>query len=203
MKYLKVSIAVSILILGATGCVSVHREIENINCLYSFKDIDREEDQIRIEKAIRSVAVEPAIKTGTDSSPKYSFTVKKLASLDKIHPQILYKNPTAKPKDLCQTLNAHNPNFAITYESTDIAASIEVIVRFGIKPGAQLFFKDQGGVEKDITSQVGHDGSVTLRTKIKQEQKYIFARTVLDEVTRYIKIDVYSQEVSDIDKKEY
>jgi hypothetical protein len=203
MKYSKVLIAVAVLILGVSGCKSVHREIENISCRYSFLDMDREEDQLRIDDAIRSVALEDVTKMGTDSSPTYSFTVKKLASLDKIHPRILYKNPTAKPKNLCQTLNARNPNFTITYESTDISASIEVIVRFDIKPGAQLFFKDEGGVEKDITSQVGPDGKVTLQTKINQGQEYIFARTVLDEVTRYIKINVYSQKVSDIDKSKY
>jgi hypothetical protein len=203
--YSKTLITVAILILGVTGCIPVYREIENINCRYFFKDINREEDQRRIDEAIHSVAIpkEPVTKMGTGSSPTYSFTVKKLASLDKIHPRILYKNPTAKPKDLCQTLNAHNPNFTITYESTDILASIEVIVTFDIKPGAQLFYKDEGGVEKDITSQVGPDGKVTLQTKIKQGQEYIFARTVLDEVTRHIKINVYSQKVSDIDKNEY
>lgn len=203
MKHSKVLITAAVLILGVTGCKSVHREIENISCQYSFADITREEDQRRIDEAISSVALEDVTKTGTDSSPTYSFTVKKFASLDKIHPQILYKNPTAKPRNLRQTVTARNPNFTITYESADISASIEVIVRFSIKPGAHLFFKDEGGTEKDITSQVGPDGKVTLQTKIKRGQKYIFARTVLDEVTRYIKIDINSQKVSDIDRKDY
>lgn len=203
MRYSKVLIAAAILVLGAVGCKPVHRDIENINCQYSFADITREEDQIRIDRAINSVAQEDVTKTGSDSSPTYNFTVKKLASLDKIHPKILYKNPTARQKNLCQTVNARVPSFSITYESTDIEASLEVIVRFNIKPGAQLFFKDEGGAEKDITSLVSPDGRVTLQTKINQGQKYIFARTVLDEVSRYIKIDVNTQKVSNIDKKDY
>ncbi|MFA5251667.1 MAG: hypothetical protein WC454_03675, partial [Phycisphaerae bacterium] len=128
MKHSKVLIAVAVLVLGVTGCKSAHREIENISCQYSFADINREEDQLRIDEAISSIALEDVTKTGTDSSPTYSFAVKKLASLDKINPLILYKNPTAKPGNLRQTVNARNPIFTITYESTDISASIEVIV---------------------------------------------------------------------------
>ncbi len=203
MKALKVLVTAAVLVLAVTGCKPVQRDIENISCQYSFADIDREEDQVRIDKAISSVASGDMTKAGSDSSPTYNFTVKKLASLDKINPKILYKNPTAKPNNLRQTVTARNPIFSITYESTDIEASLEIIIKFNIKPGAQLFFKDEGGAEKDITSLVGRDGRVILQTKINRGQKYIFARTMLDEVSRYIKIDVNTQKVSDIDKKDY
>jgi hypothetical protein len=204
MKQIMLLVGITYSTVLMTGCATVQREVPDIACRYQFQDVDREEDQNRVDAAIRSVAIGAVSKTGPTTAPEYRFTVARLKDLDKIHPQILYKNSKAQdPSELRQTLNARGPKFAITYDSTDISASIEVIVSFNVKPGSQLFYKDQGGSEIDVTPQVDSSGNVTLRTKIQKGQEYIFARTVLDAVTRFIRIDVYSQRVTDIDKKEY
>ncbi|MBL0702246.1 MAG: hypothetical protein JJV91_02060 [Desulfosarcina sp.] len=186
------------------GCTSVQQDVTDISCRYQFRDIDREEDQKRVEKAVRSVAKGEVVKTGKNTDPKYQFTVAKLKDLGRIHPRILYKNPTAqKPSELRQTLNARNPRFDITYDSTDISASMDIIITFSVKPSSQLFYKDQGGSEIDITSRVDRYGEIILKTKIKKGQEFIFARTVLDNVIRYIKINIYNQIVTDIDQTVY
>ncbi len=188
------------------GCASVQRgkEITDISCRYFFNDIDRAEDQNRIDKSIRSIAKGLVIRTGTITNPEYQFFVENLRSLDEIHPKILFKKTSKMSiEEQQQTLDSKNARFEITYYSTDITASIKVLLSFRIKPGSQLFYKDQGGSEVDITSNVNSSGEVTLRTKIKKGQEFIFARTVLNKVSRFIKIDVYTQLVTDIDEIEY
>ena len=186
------------------GCASFERPIEKITCRVRLSDAERKEDQQRVDRAIHSVAVGPVRKTGSAANVEYHFAVRRLEDLDKIHPQILYKNPTAwRPSRRRQTLNVRTPTFSITYDSTDISATMQVSVTFHVKPGSQLFYRPQGGDEMNITSRVDSSGKVVLRTKIKRGQKYILARTVQDEVSRYIRINVHTQEVTDIGGEDY
>lgn len=80
-----------------------------------------------------------------------------------------------------------------------------MVVKFSVKPGSKLFYRFEGGSEIDATPQVDPNGEVALKLQIRKGQKeeYIFARTVLDEVSRHIKINIFSQSVTDIDKAEY
>jgi len=196
-------LAVAALVLSA-GCASFERPIEKITCHYRLSDVARKEDQQRVEQAIRSVAVGPVSKTGSRANFEYHFTVRRLEDLDRIHPQILYKRPKARRRSRrCQTLNVRNPTFSITYDSTDISATMQVSVTFHVKPGSRLFYKPGSGNEMNITSRVDSSGKVVLRTKIKRGQDCILARTVQDEVSRYIRINVHTQEVTDIDEEDY
>jgi hypothetical protein len=189
----------------AVGCSTIPHEISGISCEYSFTNIQRKEDQKRVDDAIRSIAVGGTVnKSGPVSDPVYRFRVARFSQLQDIHGKLLFQNPSAgKESERGQVLNPRTPEFSMKFDSTDIAASIDVILKFTINQGSQLFYKDQGGSEKNITSMVDSRGRVTLPTKIKRGQEYIFARTVLDNVTRYIKIDVFSQQVTDITKAEY
>jgi hypothetical protein len=44
---------------------------------------------------------------------------------------------------------------------------------------------------------------VTFPASIKEGQKFIYARAVKDNVTRYIRINIFSNEVRDIRRNEY
>jgi hypothetical protein len=198
-------VLVPMLSLLLVGCETVKPvRLANISCAYNFSDINRGEDQKRIDQAIRSVAVGEIAKNGTATHPEYRFVVRDLADLNKIHPAILFKN-TGKDKDAgqLQTINAKNPAFTINYDSTDIVASMDTIMSFRVSPGSKLFYKPQGGAEMDITSKVDEAGVVKLQTKIRRGQEFIYARAVKDSVTRYIKINVFSQAVTDIAAKDY
>ena len=193
------------LLLAAAGCASLRRpDLPQLACHYRFSDIKRTEDQLRIDAAIHSVAAGPVVKSGTPAYPDYRFTVVRKADLDRIEPTLLYRQPTgwfwSEP---LQTLNPRPPTYEALYESTDIAAALEVIVRFTVKPGSRLLYRDDTGREVDITPRVDASGKVTLRTRIAKGQPFIYARTVKDSVSRYIKIDVHSQQVSDTTAREY
>ena len=76
-------------------------------------------------------------------------------------------------------------------------------VTFNVKPGSRLYFKHPGGVETDITAKVGKTGKVTLPTAIKEGQKFIYARAMKDRVNRFIRINIFTNEVQDIPQREY
>jgi len=189
--------------LAVSGCAKAQREIRDISCHYIFRNVERKEDQERIDEIIRAAAKGNIRVTGSATNPEYLFVVNDLKVIDRIHPAILYRNSWARTRDLYQVFNPLDPRFQMTYTTIDINAEMEVVVRFRITPGARLFYKPQGKSEKDITHMVDSRGRVSLKATIHREQEYIYARTVEEKVERYIKIDVYSQKVLDIDKKDY
>lgn len=194
------------MLLAAAGCASTRPSgIRQLACHYRFSDVRRAEDQQRIDAAIYAVAVGPVTRTGTPAYPEYRFTVARAADLDRIQPLLLYRQHTgwfawSAPQ---QTLNAKPPTCEAAFESTDIAASLEVIVTFTIKPGSRLYYHDADGREVDVTPRVDAKGKVTLHTRIAKGQQFIFARAVKDNVSRYIKIDVHTQQAGDATAREY
>jgi hypothetical protein len=192
-------------LLLATGCATTqHEKIAQISCCYRFKDVRRVEDQLRIDAAIRSVAVSPPQKTGTPAYPEYRFNVARLSDLDRIQPALVYDNSSKRPwRNRQQTLNAKTPVIDAVFESTDISATMELVVVFSIKPGSKLLYINENRREVDITSRVAKNGHVTLKAHIARGQKYIYARAVKDDVSRYIKIAVHNQQVVDATAREY
>jgi len=185
------------------GCAIVDEKIENIDCQYKLRNVHRADDCARIDRIINSAALGEVIKIGSPVHPEYHFTVKNLDVLDEIHPQILYEDARAESADPRRVFNYANPKFSIEYDTVDITALIEVLVRFKITSGAKLFYKPQGEPEQDITHLVDANGNVALKTKIRRGQEYIYAKVVSGKVQRHIRINVYSQAVTDIDKTEY
>jgi hypothetical protein len=175
-----------------------------IPCTYRFKMLSRPTDQERVERAIRAVAAGPVAKSGTVAYPEYRFHVARLADLDRLHPELLFDNPDALlAANRRQALNLRAAGVDFTFDSTDVSASAAITVTFHVKPGSRLYYKHPGGVESDITAKVDKQGKVTLPTSIKEGQKFIYARAVKDNVNRYIRINIFSNDVQDISRSEY
>jgi hypothetical protein len=192
--------------LALSGCAtfSSRTGVTSIPCTYRFKSLSRPEDQSRVEAAIYSVAVSPVVKAGTVTYPEYRFRVARMDDLDKLHPKLLYSNPdTPFSSSLRQTLNVQAAGVDMTFNSTDVSGSMTATVTFNVKPGSRLYYKHPGSVESDITAKVGKAGNVSFPTTIKEGQKYIYARAMKDRVTRYIRINIFTNEVKDITQREY
>ncbi len=193
--------------LSLTGCTSFNTRdtgIGAIPCTYRFKMLSRPEDQARIEAAIHTVAVGTVTKSGTVTFPEYRFRVARLADLDTLHPKLLFNNPGAMlSSNRKQTLNPKAAGVDVTFDSTDVSASATTTITFNVKPGSRLYYKHPGGVETDITAKIGKSGKVTFPTTINEGQKFIYARAVKDNVSRYIRINLFTNEVQDIDKSVY
>ncbi|MEI7899544.1 MAG: hypothetical protein WCK89_04785 [bacterium] len=192
--------------LALSGCTTFSRRtsVTSIPCTYRFKSLSRPEDQARVEAAIHSVAVSPVVKAGTIAYPEYRFRVARMADLDTLHPKLIYSNPaTPLASNLKQTLNVQSAGVDMTFDSTDVSGSMTATITFNIKPGSRLYYKHPGGVETDITAKVGKTGKVSFPTPIKEGQKFIYARAMKDRVTRYIRINLFTNEVQDITQREY
>jgi len=190
-----------------SGCASLGNRTPAtgpIPCTYRFKMLTRAEDQARVEAAINAVAVGPVTKSGTVTFPEYRFRVKRLADLDALHPKLLFAKPaTAFTPNRQQTVNLKSAGVDVTFDSTDVSASATTTISFNIKPGSRLYYKHPGGVESDITAKVDKNGKVTFPTTIKEGQKHIHARAVKDNVIRYIRVNIFTNEVTDIRKSDY
>jgi len=193
--------------LTLTGCVSLFNKpaaVSSIPCTYRFKMLSRPEDQARVEAAIHSVAAGTVTKTGTVSFPEYRFRVSRLADLDTLHPKLLFSNPDAlMPGNRKQTLNLRAAGVDVTLDSTDVSATAKTTITFTVKPGSRLYFKHPGEVETDITAKVGKNGQVSFPTTIKEGQKFVYARAVKNNVTRHIRINIFTNEVQDITARDY
>lgn len=192
--------------LALSGCATFTRpaSVASIPCTYHFKMLSRPEDQARVEEAIHSVALGSVIKSGTVTFPEYRFRVARLADLDTLHPKLLFSNPdTLLPSNRKQTLNLRAAGVDVSFDSTDVSATATTTVTFTVKPGSRLYFKHPGGVETDITAKADKSGKVSFPTVIKEGQKFILARAMKDNVTRYIRINIFTNEVRDITKREY
>ena len=196
---------IAVLASFGTGCrYKIVEDIEEIQCHYKFQNVERVEDRQRIADVIRQSAVPESIQTlGTATNPEYMFKVKDSSALDKMHPRLIYANPTAQSSDLHQVFNPSEPFFSITYSTIDIGGQIETLVRFRITPGARLYFKPPGEPEKDVTELVDKDGNVRLPIPLRRDEPHVFARSVSGKVQRFIRINVYTKEVQQIPEREY
>ena len=192
--------------LALSGCTTFNSRtgVTSIPCTYRFKTLSRPEDQSRVEAAIHTVAVSPVVKAGTVTYPEYRFRVARMADLDTLNPRLLYSNPdTLFSSSLRQVLNVQAAGVDMTFDSTDVSGSMTATVTFNVKPGSRLYYKHPGGVETDITAKIGKTGKVSFPTTIKEGQKFIYARAMRDRVTRYIRINIFTNDVKDITQSEY
>lgn len=206
MKHTRL-LALTLFSLTLSGCATFVNKpagVTSIPCTYRFKMLSRPEDQARVEAAIHTVAVGTVTKAGTVSFPEYRFRVARLADLDTLNPQLLFSNPnTLLSANRKQALNLKTAGVDFTFDSTDVSASAVITVTFNVKPGSRLYFKHPGGVESDITAKADKAGKVTLPVSIREGQKFILARAMKDNVTRYIRINIFTNEVKDIERREY
>ena len=188
------------------GCASVASTPATpaIPVTLRFKLLTRPDDQTRVENAVRAIAAGPVTKTGTVTYPEYRFHVARFTDLDTILPDMMYAPKDSMfSSDRRQALNLRRAGVDLAFDSTDVSASATTTITFNVKPGSRLYHKNPGGVETDITAKVDKNGKVTFPAAIKEGQKYIYARAVKDNVTRYIRINIFTNDVQDIPKRDY
>ncbi len=176
----------------------------SIPCTYRFKMLSRPEDQSRVESAIRSVAVPGTLtKGGSNSYPEYRFRVARMADLDRLNPKLVFGSSSSLWHKRNRALNMRTAGVEFTFDSTDVSASAVTTVTFNVKPGSRLYYKDSGNREIDITSKVDSSGRVVLPLTLREGQKFVYARAIKGMVTRYIRINIFTNEVKDVSAGEY
>jgi hypothetical protein len=87
-------------------------------------------------------------------------------------------------------------------QTASISAGIETIVSFRVTQGARLFYvPGPNDPEQEVT--VAPDGSVRFKIRLLKGQEFIYARTELGEVKRFIKVGLFTEQVSEVAEDEY
>lgn len=174
-----------------------------VPCRITFKNVMKPEEQAKLEKIVHSFAKGEVLKTGPSEHPVYSFAVADLKALDEMRPRILYLRAGTNEPPATPVFRLNSARFEAEYATLDIAASVEVVVRFRITPGARLFFKPDGYIEKELTERVDKNGEVSFPANIRRGQEFIFARVISGGIEKFVKINVFTQEMTEIEKAAY
>jgi hypothetical protein len=198
-------------VLFAGGCRSAQprsqAHLENVAVTYRFTNVENPADRERVYRIARSVAVADTldpkeVPAGPDFELK--FVVPRLAALDTAHELILFvPQPGGQPDAPTQAFNPRDPAFSIGYDTVSIGAGIDVTVRFKVTPGAQLFYRPQSGEPIDVTKQVGETGIVSIPVRISRGQEFFYAKAISGGVTKWLKINIFTQQVQEITQAEF
>ncbi|MEC9373558.1 MAG: hypothetical protein VYC34_06930 [Planctomycetota bacterium] len=169
-----------------------------IECRYTFANLPSDEERQRVQRAIERYAIQGSVRTrSTGGDFETTFRVSSWSQLERLDPYLAFE-PSGR-----RILNRGAPSVAMTYESAQIDASLDVVVRFRISPGAKLYYQPEGRPEEDISQYVSRSGAVAFRVKLRPGQKYLYARTELGAVEKFIRIDVFTLEVEEIPPSAY
>ena len=179
MQKFKLYLPLFIAVLLMSSCMSHYDSFVNIDCAYTFKNVNSQEDQKKLEAAISSVVGTEYTKSGTDANPTYYFKVAGAKQIDQIHNNIIsIKGGDGQSIEIPSSISGEKqsstfyiekPEYKVLYGTIGLDAQIEVIVKFQITPGSSLWYKAEGMQEEDITSKVDDEGTLDLFTSYIQE----------------------------------
>ena len=187
-----------VLVLG--GALQAFAQDEKVNCRFKFRHADTEAMQDRIQRLISEYAKGKVEKSGFAANAEYLFAVENVNAARELHRKLMFE--TATGGATVQVFNAEI-NLEIDYAALNLEAILELTARFRVSPGAQLFVRNLDRTEHDVTELVTGNGFVTVPVKLYKGQDYLYARTCSGKVEKFMKIDIYSQDVRYITKEEY
>lgn len=196
-----------------------------IHCTLTFNDLVRADEREWVESILKANGADVNSGPGTvekvtgaakklisssaesmdrdpaaDEPVAYTFTVSDPAALDRIH-RALMTGHTGSPQPL---FNAGTPSYAMNYSTARLDGGLDITVHFTISPDAELFTKQPGSAEQAAGGTIDRTtGRVSLPATLHRGEDFLYARTVRGNVQRFLKIDVYTGESSEIDRATY
>jgi hypothetical protein len=170
-----------------------------------FRDLselkEREAERTRIMTVLARYGARNVQWSGTDT---VTFSELRTDLIPQLLVDLKYKPDTgsADGKVLMHELVDFSCHLEATYRTADIRAGIETTLSFQVTPGARLYYVAAPG-QREQQVAVESSGTVSFRIKIARGQDAIYARTQLGAVNRYIRVDVYSGEVTEVTEAEY
>jgi hypothetical protein len=210
--------AVAATIASVSGCSARHKlapgVISEIRCEYTFHNTVRE-DADRIQRVAERYRLEdyPVYIEVGDDSVYCEFTVYSLAEIQRMHDEFRYlpqlrqaKYVPDQPGQATQKLAFEelNPVLKLEYHTAQLEAGLTMTVSFKISPGAKLFFAAEGDREAEVHEDfIDKNGNVELPIAIEEGQKYIYGRTILGNITKCIRVNIYTGETQEVSLDEY
>lgn len=180
----------------------------DIACEFAFEDLSSEQLEV-VKATIQSFSkggrVQQEGGPGLFSSQdhvKYSFTVEggllRVAELDSA---ISYKVSNGQATNLLY--DQLDSRFTTRYRTARLSGTVETIVRFQVAEGAKLYYSLEPGTEIPVPDNQIVSGNVELMVRLPRTEQYVYARTVLGRVEKFLRIDVSTGEAEAIDSRAY
>ncbi|OVE73708.1 hypothetical protein BVX93_01010 [bacterium B13(2017)] len=191
--------------------VSIHKyvicENDNIACVFRFFNIQSNDELKNIESTIKQYAsyneVEKIMgREAQGEFTEYSFNVNSYNTIKLLREELPYKNNNPNSKKLIY--QEFSPKFITNFQTVTLEASMEITINFKISAGSELYYCIDPYKEISVPEEnIDPLGNVSLPIQIVRDQKYIYAKSILAQVERYLRIDVETGQTEEIDKKIY
>jgi hypothetical protein len=188
--------------------------VNMIRCEYTFLNTERE-DADRIAKVVERYRMEDFsffIDVGDDSI-YCEFTVAGVPDIDRMHKDLRHLPQLRQQRYADSNINTPagsiifdeiDPVMKMTYRAARLEAGFQMLARFRISPGARLYYAAEGDYEEEVGDIfIDKNGLVSLPIAVKENQNFVYGRTVLGKVVKCIRIYIYTGETEEISLDEY
>ena len=179
-------------------------------CTYRFYNAVDEKELSLIAQTVRQHASDGRVQesSGSDSQGRfheYRFAVASVAEIEKLDSVLPFRGGHAGQDGSAVLLyEQFDTQYFTRYRTVTITGSVEIVVRFRITPGASLYYSIGPGKEIPVPqSSVDASGRVALRVRIPRSQQFVYGRSVLGGVQRYLRINVETGQAEEIGRAAY
>jgi hypothetical protein len=175
-----------------------------VKCVLGFANIGDAAEIERIKGVIAPLAVDNAVavEAAADGFSAMTFTLADVSAYPALVEALKYKTAADGTKTL--VFEESGRQISSAFRTVAIRGQVKMTVTFSVTPGAKLFYSPAAGQETEVPAdQIAADGKVTMDVSIARGQEAVYGRTVLGEVEKCIKIDIYSGDVMQIARAEY
>ena len=181
-----------------------------VSCTYRFYDVTDNAEVTRLRSTIQAQAKDGRVNESSSSDPtgpfrEYQFTLASLDHVAKLDAALRAK--AAEAGDHAPTALLYeqfDTRFSASHRTVTLTATLESVVRFKITPGASLFYSLGAGQEVAVPrEQVDSAGQVALTLRIPRGQRYLYARSVVGEVQRCLRINCETGQTEEVERAAY
>jgi hypothetical protein len=175
-----------------------------VKCSFTFQNLTDAAELDRVKAMVQSRAEGNVVEvtSGEGGTVTMSFMLPDVTAAPAVIEELKYRVSGDGSKLLVFEESARQ--VASTFRTVAIKGAVKVTLNFTISPGAKLFYSAAAGQEAEVAAdRIGAQGNVTMDVAIARGQDFVYARTVLGEVEKCIKVDIFDSSVSTISRAEY
>ena len=178
-----------------------------VKCTFVFRNLTEAAELERVKGliALQAVGGADAVEVTADEGEdivRISFVLPGVAAVPKFIENLKHKAGPDGATALA--FEESGRQLSTEFRTVALRGSVKVSVKFAVTPGAQLYYSPSPGQETQVPAdKISEAGEVTLDVAIARGQESIYARTVLGELEKCIKIDIFTGATVEIAKADY
>jgi sulfatase modifying factor 1 len=183
--------------------VLVHGYLRFRNLL-DLKDINAEKTRlVGVLTAAGATGVRWVDENGDDHAGRLEFTALDSAYLPQLIPPLEFKPDPDIPDAKIRMHQFLDCSLTGELQTVELRAGIVTTVTFRVTPAKAKLYYVRDAAKGEEAVPVDANGNVSLTVRLVWGQRYIYARTQLLEVKRWIKVDAFDGTVTDVPEDEY